>query len=412
VRRNPFFTHYVRPNGFFYVLLAWIGTKMAISFSNEFPRLALLCKWDGEWYASIARLGYITTIPPTFQEPEISNVGFFPAYPMLARGLARLIGIPIEDALPLLSIACAILVSFSLHSILKNEKQVSRFVRYLILVAYPATFYLFVSYSESLYLAAMLGGISLLLDEERLKNITPLLMVIVSGFILGATRLTGFVIPSFIFAGAFLFSKRAKITGPTALHLFFSVTGILSFFIFCAVKFGHWNLYFQQLAIGWYKEFSPLKALNLLLTLPEGPWTTQGLITNSRTLSWIVVTSILLLCSYASIRAVITARFSYLTRNRGEFLRCFLVFGAFAHFLIVICGDTGPWDHWGNGLRYSLPTVFLLAVAWRDEWTPKFIRSSAVGRRAALVLLALILGYLFSIQVEYLDRFIRNEWVS
>ncbi len=412
VRKNFLLDHYVRPNGFFYALLTWIAVKMAYSFSSEFPRLSLLCKWDGRWYESIARLGYVATIPPAFQNPEISNVGFFPAYPVLSRGLANLLDIPVVDALPLLSILCAVLVSFSLHSLLVSETRVSRFVRYLILLAYPATFYLFTSYSESLYLAAMLGAVSLLLDEERANRFTSLLLIVVAGFILGTTRLTGFIVPSFLFAGAFLFSRRAKITGPTALHLFAAVAGILSFFIFCAVKFGHWNIYFQQLAIGWYKEFSPVKAVTLLFTLPDGPWTTQGLITNSRTLSWLIITTLFVLLIYASIRAYRTARSSLITRNRGEFLRSILVFGAFTHFLIVVCGDVGPWDHWGNGLRYPLPTVFLLAIAWRDEWTPKFLYSTPTLKRVTLIALAITLAYLFSLQVEYLGRFIRNEWVS
>jgi hypothetical protein len=402
------------PLGFFLTMLFWIALKMAYSFRDEFPALGLLCKWDCGWYESIARQGYLSPIPPLFQNSEASNVAFFPAYPFISRAIGNLLQIPYTSALPLTSILCAILVSISVARLLREETRLSRFVRYAILVAYPAAFYLFVSYSESLYLAAMLGGTSLLLFDRKPGKL-GFLVLAVAGIILGGTRLTGFVIPSLLLAAeALLFFRNRRDAEPSsAFFLGGAIAGSGAFFAYCAFRFGYWNLYFWQVSLGWYKEFSPLKALQLLFEPKYGPSLNYDCLqTQSRSLSWMVIATLAGVSVYAGIRAVLSARQAYLKNDRGLLLRCALIIGAITHFFIVVCGDVGPWDLWGNGLRYPMPTVFLLTLAWRDEWTPAIIREKRILKWVALGVLAVVLVWLFTHEVGYLGRFIRNEWVS
>jgi len=407
---------------FFGILFAWIAAKMAYSFTPEFPSLTLLCKWDCGWYESIARQGYVSPIPPLFQDSEHSNVAFFPAYPLLGRAAALLFGISFSAALPLVSILCALLVSIALARLLVNETLGSRLSRFGILIAYPASFYLFVAYSEALYLAAMLGGTAILLArlERGMEHGSGLRTgsLILAGVALGGTRLTGFIIPGFLFLAAILLALktaklRDRVLTRTAIFVGGAAAGTAAFFAFCAVRFGVWNLYFWQLAIGWYKEFSPMKAFALLVNAPFAPSLNfEVLLHESRHLSWMLITTILIGSIYAGFRAIFTARHAYRIADRPVFFRCFLVFAAIAHFFIVVCGDAGPWDHWGNGLRYPMPTVYLLAVAWRDEWTPAFIRERPLIRTLAWTATLVVLAFLFALQVGYLGRFIRNEWVS
>lgn len=56
--------------------------------------------WDGRWQLEIAESGY------SYGPSRRSNVAYFPAYPLLARWLARLSGISLEWALVLASNAC------------------------------------------------------------------------------------------------------------------------------------------------------------------------------------------------------------------------------------------------------------------------------------------------------------------
>lgn len=413
--------------GFFLVLLVWIAAKVAYSFPTEFPEVRLLCKWDCGWYESIARQGYLSPIPPLFQDSEHSNVAFFPAYPLLGRAAAFLLDVPPVRSLPVVSIVFTVLVSAALARLIANESRASRLVRLAILAAYPATFYLFVSYSEAVYLAAMLGGASLFLDDSPKRSGVGFLFLGAFGALLGATRLTGFVIPSFLFAAAALFAwvrrdgrrggilsvAREEFTARGALFLGGAAAGALSFFAYCAIRFGHWNLYFWQVSLGWYKEFSPAKAWNLLLTHPFPPSLDyEFLQAQSRSLSWMVIATLVALSLYLSVRAFFTARRALAVGDRANFLRCALVYAAIVHLFIVVCGDVGPWDAWGNGLRYPMPTAFLFAVAWRDEWTPAFFRENRIARGIAYAALAAVLLFCFRNQVGYLGRFIRNEWVS
>jgi hypothetical protein len=430
----------IAPFAFFLILAAWIAAKVAYSFPDEFPALHLLCKWDCGWYESIARQGYLSPIPPLFQDSEHSNVAFFPAYPLLGRAVAFIFQIPLVAALPLGSILCAILVSVAIARLLADETRGSRILRYAILVAYPASFYLFVSYSESLYLSAMLGGTAILLAyakksdvlerNTRMKRAAEFLLLALAGVSIGATRLTGFVIPSFLALGALLFAWRnrnpeapregallslfrAPFSRRAALFLGAAGAGSAAFFTFCYFQFGVWNLYFWQVAIGWYKEFSPYKALLLLVHHPFGPSLDYAVLTGeTRHLSWMLITTLFFVSIYACVRAWATGRRAIREADRATVLRCALVFAAFAHFFIVVSGDVGAWDMWGNGLRYPMPTAYLLTLAWRDEWTPAFIRERPIIRRIVLAAITMVLVGLFALQVAYLGRFIRNEWVS
>jgi hypothetical protein len=262
------------------VLFTWITAKIAYSFPDEFPALGLLSRWDGGWYESIARQGYVSPYPPLFQNSESSNVAFFPAYPLLSRAFSELFGISLFSAMPLVSIVCSVFLSAALLRHFARESNGSRFFRYSLLLAYPASFYLFVSYSEALYLAAMIGGAALALDSRRDFSLPASALILFSAFALGSTRLTGFVVPSFLLLGSIVYALRNRDFSElkndfgvhrTGLFLGGAVAGTSSFFLYCLLKFGHWNLYFEQLRIGWYKEFSPLKALSILIHAPFPP---------------------------------------------------------------------------------------------------------------------------------------------
>jgi hypothetical protein len=418
---------------FFWVLFVAVAMKMAISFQSEFPQLTLLCKWDCGWYESIARQGYRSPVPPLFQNSEESNVAFFPAYPMLGRGLAHLFRISYQAALPLLSILCTFLFSGLLSRFVGRESEASQRLRFMVLLAYPATFYLFVSYSEALYLLGMFGVLVFSLEpsgdpvtswRKRVLRGFALAAPFGFGFLLGGTRLTGFLIPAFLAFGSatyafprirsdfrlFLVESRAKRTFLPVLGAAIASAG---FFAYCAIRFGHWNMYFLQLKIGWYKEFSPAKALSIAFHPPEGfGFSLPTLLGNTRAVSWLIVDTMLVLLLYASVRAAMSVRRFFRERRFSEYVRCWLVWGAFAHFFIVISGDVGPWDYWGNGMRYTMPSVYLLAALWRDDWVPAVIRERRLFRWTAYAVVFTLAVVSFGIEAEYIGRFIRNEWVS
>src|SRR5262245_21906754 len=55
-----------------------------------------LYQWDSQWYARIAADGYPDELPQL--RPDAAKLGFFPAYPLATRLVARLTGLTITDA--------------------------------------------------------------------------------------------------------------------------------------------------------------------------------------------------------------------------------------------------------------------------------------------------------------------------
>src|SRR6266446_4895042 len=63
-------------------------------------RYLTLVQHDSYWFANIIDRGYGSIVPPSdHKEMEVSNVAFFPAYPLLAGALKRLMNLETYRAL-------------------------------------------------------------------------------------------------------------------------------------------------------------------------------------------------------------------------------------------------------------------------------------------------------------------------
>lgn len=60
-----------------------------------------LVAWDGKWYLQIATSGY------EYRHFKYSSIAFFPAYPLIARGLTYIFRVPTALCLVILSNAVA-----------------------------------------------------------------------------------------------------------------------------------------------------------------------------------------------------------------------------------------------------------------------------------------------------------------
>ncbi len=222
--------------------------------SNLHEAYLSLCQWDTVWYHSIVQEGY-SAVPNAFGE---ANVGFFPGYPYLTRQVRALTGLPAGDSLLLTAqLSCWAFWSYLL--LLLSSWGVRRRIALAVVLsvlAYPAAFFLVVGYSESLFLACMLG---FLYWSEREGRIAAGLAA-VHGFGMTATRLVGLPLAIYPLArtllgatpgsGPFLRDRLQRCTVPLLIGLA-TAGGALSFFLFCQVRFGRWNLYMLTQHIGW-----------------------------------------------------------------------------------------------------------------------------------------------------------------
>ena len=225
-------------------------------------RYQTLVQHDSYWFMNIMDRGYQTTVPPiNHKVMEVSNVAFFPAYPLLAGALQTVLDL--DPANALLFVAQAAAFGFWCYFFLFCERwKLPTSVRWLgalAIVAHPAAFFLVAGYSESLFLMALMGFLYWSSAEGRRARF----LAAVHGIVMSATRIVG--IPCAVapvlqrFAGdswrAILhpFAWLRENRGTVAVAAV-SVTGAAAFFIYCQLRWGHWDIYMLTQSAGWAIE--------------------------------------------------------------------------------------------------------------------------------------------------------------
>src|SRR5262249_36817765 len=125
-------------------------------------RYSALIQHDSYWFMNIIDRGYQTVVPPIDHKMmEISNVAFFPAYPVIAAMLQRVFNISTGTALLVVAqlAAWGFWTYFFLFCRRWKLPQALTVCGTLLILANPAAFFLISAYSESLFLMALLGFI-------------------------------------------------------------------------------------------------------------------------------------------------------------------------------------------------------------------------------------------------------------
>jgi hypothetical protein len=235
----------------------------AVSFADPegswLDRYSTLVQHDSYWFANIIDRGYGTTLPPIdHKEMEVSNVAFFPAYPLIAHGLARLTSLDTYTALLVTAqmATWAFWTYFFLFCARWGLSLPLQVFGALAVAAHPAAFYLVAGYSESLFLAALVGFIYWSTREGKVARV----LAVLHGFTMSATRIVGLICAGFPVVHA-VFSKGwrgaanlrlclARYRAPVLLT-FLSMLGGISFFIYCQLRWGRWDLYMLTQNAGW-----------------------------------------------------------------------------------------------------------------------------------------------------------------
>lgn len=119
-------------------------------------------RWDSDWYLGIATEGY------HYIPGQQSPVAFFPAYPMVVRAMAAVVG-NAAVAAHLVSLACGLLAiaCFRRWARMRLSPGAARYAVWG-LVLYPFGVYLYgMVYGDALFLAAAVGAF-LLLERDHL----------------------------------------------------------------------------------------------------------------------------------------------------------------------------------------------------------------------------------------------------
>ncbi len=243
-----------------------------------FDRYMSLYIFDGGWYANIVHYGYNAGGYPQ------ANIAFFPGYPVTA-GLVRwAFGLSTPIALLVTSQLAAVLFWWALIRMLKGWQVAGGLITAVVMLVFcqPGAFYLVVPYSESIFIASLLILVSF--GSRAGQSVRFMIIAAAGGYLLSATRIVGAPLAMLPAIWAWADHQRAggdrwrvaNLARTLWKHSVVSLAtafGGISFFIYCAVRWGQWDAYMQARVVGWGAPKTVLWAIllpeNFRLFLPR-----------------------------------------------------------------------------------------------------------------------------------------------
>lgn len=367
-----------------------------------------LIQHDSFWFMNIVNRGYQTIVPPIDHKVmEVSNVGFFPAYPAFAGFLQTVFGLDTATAL-LLAAQLAAWGFWTYFFLFCQRWKISggfRAVGALSIAAHPAAFYLIAGYSESLFLMGLFGFIYWSGEEGRGAKI----MAALHGIVMTATRIVGIpcsaypVLRSFFVNGAKVLRdprKWIRAYSPSVATMFVATFGAVAFFIYCQVRWGRWDIYMLTQSAGWSIEpdyFAVFRPSNYRWLIPA--------LNDPTEVSQMAMTSGGLLLLIIPICEIVPA-----IRSRTQWqVRVAIYFCAAVIYYLSVSGVASI--DMESMLRYEFCCHALIVLAFLH-----FLRQLRIPpvllRTVGMATAALICAASLSIQGWFLWNFMRGNWVA
>jgi hypothetical protein len=371
-------------------------------------RYSTLVQHDSYWFMSIIDRGYQTIVPPIDHKVmEVSNVAFFPAYPAIA-GLFRY-GLNIRTATVLLIIAQLAAWGFWSYFFLFckrwNVSPALQICGALLIAAHPAAFFLVAGYSESLFLMALLGFIYWSAAEGKWAKF----WAAVHGVAMSATRIVGILCAAFPLVRSVVqtgwrglleprkwFREHTQAIGMTLV----AACGAIGFFIYCQVRWGHWDIYMLTQAAGW--GIVP----DYLAVFKPGSyrWLVPALNNPTEASQMSMTLGALLFVGIAFCELVPAIR-----RRAGLPVRAGIYFCAAAIYYVSVSGVACV--DMESMLRYGFAVHALIVLAFLN-FLRQFRAPPAFVRAFAIAAVALLSAAGLCVQGWYVWNFTRGNWVA
>jgi hypothetical protein len=371
-------------------------------------RYESLVQHDGFWFENIVDRGYQTIVPPiTHKVMEVSNVAFFPAYPVLASLIQSVVRIDTEAALPLAAqlAAWGFWTYFFLFCERWKLSNTLRFFGALAIVAHPAAFFLIAGYSESLFLFALLGFIY----WSGADGPTAKIWAVLHGMIMSATRIVGVPCAAFPVIRA-VFAKGWSALGNPRRWLrnygsaiavtVAAIFGAISFFVYCQVRWGRWDMYLLTQEAGWDVEPDYFAVFRL----SSYRWLVPPLNDPTQMSQMAMTVGALLLVAMAIVELIPAIRRVTSWQARVGIYFC----AAVIYYVSVSSVASLDME---SMLRYEFCVHALIVLAFlhflrQFRLPPLPVRT--LGVAAAVIACAVSLG----VQVWYIWNFTRGNWVA
>jgi hypothetical protein len=390
---------------------AQVAVAVCVAAPTDWPfaeRYGSLIQHDGYWFANIVNRGYGTIVPPMDHKVmEVSNVAFFPAYPVISTFIGSIFQLNAYRALIVTAqlAACGFWFYFFLFCERWNLSPTLRFFGAVAIVAHPAAFYLIAGYSESLFLMTLVGFIY----WSSAKGGAAKILAALHGFTMSATRIVGIPcalcpVVRAVFKNGWtgLRDVRGWLRryGPALAISFTAILGAISFFLYCQLRWSRWDMYMLTQEAGWavkpdYLAF--FKAASYRWPLP--PLNDTSLASQLATSIALVLFGVIALCELLP-----AIRRRTVLATRIGFYFCALVI-----FYISLAGVASVQME--SMLRYQFCVHAIIVLAFlhylhQFRVPPLLVR--AFGMAAVALLAAAGLG----LQGWYVWNFTRGNWVA
>ncbi len=229
-----------------------------------------MIQWDGQHYLTIARAGYEQF--PCANDPSLicGNVGWFPVYPMLARGLGSVIrpfGLDTRYAMLATSWLALWLALLLLYRLVRNRYGDNpATLTTIALLLFPSSFYFLTAFPYALYLLLALAVFSLLESKRYLACAIP-------AGLLAATYPSGIVIG--LPMAWVLVSNWKQLSGRQRNSLIASIVaigaGLALYGLYYWAKFGDFLLYVHFQSKPYYAHHATFPLIPIVQSLIELP---------------------------------------------------------------------------------------------------------------------------------------------
>jgi len=373
-----------------------------------------LTQWDSHWYLGIVRRGY-QFVGFDKIAYEQSNVAFFPGYPLAVAIMSRLLGVEPELGLYLTAQLFCWLMWIYLFLFYRRWQipPLGQVLASLIILVYPSSFYLVVGYSESLFLASLLGFFYWSMD---LNAPWPAFLAGIHGLVMSATRIVGLPVA---------LVPLLRLSHPwfwTASAVVLALLGGLGFFLYCQLRFGRWDLYLEMQRYFGPSSFDYLAIIRPRTYAPlfsSGYW--QSLLSFSEALGagiWAISLSqlfVLLTLGSLVITGLLDGWSVLVGKSRCWQERLGFHLAAWAMFSISVAGMSAVAQR--SMIRYCLPVHILQVLTWLHG--VKYTNFSFIPQQVRPYLGSVLrLGYwilalvFFALNQVLTWRYVQHLWVA
>jgi Mannosyltransferase (PIG-V) len=260
----------IRP--YLQALTIFVGSRLMVGLAVTFGKIYIppgndtwnagprwyhrLLRWDSEWYQLIAAQGYAFN----GDLGERQTVAFYPLYPLLARAVAAVTGLPVVDALLLVANIAGLAAIILLFRLVRSELGDSVALLTVALISFfPASVFLSAGYTEPLTLLWIVGFF-LALRRQRFFAAAVLAGLAV------ATRSSGIVLWPVLLWELWRHRGIGQFARDVVPLSVLATSGLWLYMLYLGLAFGH-PLAFSDAQMAFHEGTTMLTRLIAALTL-------------------------------------------------------------------------------------------------------------------------------------------------